>query len=142
MKTDKMLDKYFYIAGWVILGLLVLGILALKLSGMTLSEVVPPCTLYVITGYYCPGCGGTRAAVSLLRGNVLKSIFYHPIVLYATIFGGWFMISQTIERLSRHRLKIGMHYRNIYLWVALIIVLLNWIVKNLAIAIWGVSLMG
>ena len=142
MKTDKFLDTYFYIAGWVIIALLGLGVLALKVSGLTLSEVVPPCTLNAITGYYCPGCGGTRAAVALLRGKVLRSVFYHPIVLYAAVFGGWFMISQSIERLSRHRIQIGMHYRNIYLWIALVIVVLNCLVKNLAIALWGVSLMG
>ncbi len=45
--------------------------------------------------------------------------FYHPIVVYTAVFFGWFMLSQTIEKASRGRFAIGMHYRDIYLWIAL-----------------------
>lgn len=33
-------------------------------------------------GYYCPGCGGTRAFESLLYGHFIKSLIYHPFVIY------------------------------------------------------------
>jgi hypothetical protein len=35
-----------------------------------------------------------------------------------------------------------MHYRDIYLWIALAIVLLNWLVKNLFLAVFGIALLG
>ena len=104
----------------------------------------PPdgCVLHNLTGYYCPGCGGTRAIHALLHGHIVRSFFYHPIVVYTAVFFGWFMLSQTIEKASRGRLAIGMHYRDIYLWIALAIVLLNWLVKNLFLAVFGIALLG
>ena len=142
LRTDKTLDFSFYIIGWVCLILaLVLG-LAWK-SGYFLW-IFPPdgCVLHNLTGYYCPGCGGTRAIHALLHGHIVRSFFYHPIVVYTAVFFGWFMLSQTIEKASRGRLAIGMHYRDIYLWIALAIVLLNWLVKNLVLAVFGIALLG
>ena len=40
-----------------------------------------------VTGFYCPGCGGTRAVKYLLRAEVGRSIQYHPLVcLYGIRF--------------------------------------------------------
>ena len=142
LRTDKTLDFSFYIIGWVCLILaFVLG-LAWK-SGYFLW-IFPPdgCTLHNLTGYYCPGCGGTRAIHALLHGHIVRSFFYHPIVVYTAVFFGWFMLSQTIEKASRGRFAIGMHYRDIYLWIALAIVLLNWLIKNLFLAVFGIALLG
>ena len=51
------------------------------------------------------------------------------------------MVSQTIERLSRHRIRIGMKYRDLYLWIAIAIVTVNFIVKNLFLLVWGIDLL-
>ncbi len=86
LRTDKTLDFSFYIIGWVCLILaLVLG-LAWK-SGYFLW-IFPPdgCVLHNLTGYYCPGCGGTRAIHALLHGHIVRSFFYHPIVVYTAVF--------------------------------------------------------
>lgn len=52
------------------------------------------------------------------------------------------MISQTIERISRGKIHIGMHYRDLYLWIALVIAILNCLIKNLVLAVTGVALLG
>lgn len=135
MKTNKLLDQCFYIIGWVLLAVgLLVGILYIK--GMLPTIQMPPCMIHQMTGYYCPGCGGTRAVFALLHGKIITSLYYHPIVLYAVVVGGWFMISQTVERISRGKIRIGMHYRDLYLWLALAIVVVNCLVKNLILA-WG-----
>ena len=33
------------------------------------SPWLPPCGFYHLTGWYCPGCGGTRSVWCLLHGN-------------------------------------------------------------------------
>ena len=38
------------------------------------------CVIYRLTGFTCPGCGGTRAFEELLKGHVARSFLYHPLV--------------------------------------------------------------
>lgn len=100
-----------------------------------------PCVFHAVTGLYCPGCGGTRAVGMLLRGEVVLSFFYHPIVVYGGIIYIWFMISHTIESLSCHRLRIGMQYRNLYLYLALILVIINIAVKDVALTAFHIDIL-
>ena len=95
MKTGKLLDKCFYIIGWVFIAI---GAAAFLLyhAGILPSIRIAPCMIHSMTGYYCPGCGGTRATYALLHGKIITSLYYHPIVVYGVVVGGWFMISQTI----------------------------------------------
>ncbi len=37
------------------------------------------CPLKFVTGISCPGCGMTRAYLSLLHGDVKGAFFYHPL---------------------------------------------------------------
>ena len=46
---------------------------------------MPECFIHYITGYYCPGCGGTRAFDCFIHGQWIRSFFYHPAVLVAFI---------------------------------------------------------
>ncbi len=141
MFPDKKIDNGFYITGWICIIILVISSIIIKIMGVNLLMSIKPCAFSQLFNLYCPGCGGTRAFFALLRGDILRSLYYHPFDLYAITVCGWFMISQTIQRLSRDRIKIGMHFRPIYLWLALGIILVNWIVKNLFIIVGGIYLL-
>lgn len=130
MKFDPEIDRYMYIMGWIAVALFGGYFLLAALTGFDLAKHLPPCAFHLLTGYYCPGCGGSRAVSALLHGNFGESIYYNPFIMYGLVLGGWFMISQTIQRLSRNRIKIGMHYRNLYLYIALAIIIINCIIKN------------
>jgi hypothetical protein len=140
MKADKELDPFFYGIGWIFLILGTIYAVAHMGFGVDPLSKLPPCVFHAVTGYYCPGCGGSRAVAALFKGKLLRSLYYHPLVPYSAIVGGWFMLSQSVERLSRGKWKIGMHYRNIYLWIALALIILNCIVKNVILAVTGVAL--
>lgn len=133
MKVQKEYNTPFYYLGLAGLSVFLLAILVLHCLDLTFSDVIPPCYFHTITGYQCPGCGGTRAVMSMLQGKFLLSLFYHPAVLYVVVLYGWFLISQTIERISKHRIAIGLNYRNIYLFSVLFLIAGNWIVKNIMI---------
>lgn len=141
MQTDKKLDKYFYITGWIVIALITVLVMIVKINGIGILHKMPPCAFNKVTGLYCPGCGGTRATIALFRGQIIRSFRFHPFVLYGSVVGGWFMISQTIQRISKDMIKIGMHFRPVYLWIALAIVLINWLVKNAFILIGGIDLL-
>ena len=44
-----------------------------------------PCLFHFFTGFYCPGCGGTRAIRLLVQGDLAGSFLYHPFVLYMVL---------------------------------------------------------
>lgn len=44
------------------------------------------CPIYWITGVPCPGCGMTRALVSLLRGDIQGAFFMHPLIFVMPVF--------------------------------------------------------
>jgi Protein of unknown function (DUF2752) len=50
---------------------------------------LPGCTLNRMTGLYCPGCGGTRAASALMHGDVLQAAAYNLYFLLALPFVLW-----------------------------------------------------
>lgn len=37
------------------------------------------CPFALITGLPCPGCGMTRAVQSLIKGDILQSVFHNPL---------------------------------------------------------------
>lgn len=133
METNRKTDHNLYIAGLYIFSIIAVMIVIKKITGVTLADKIPPCMFHRITGYQCPGCGGTRAVLALFHGDIRQSLLYHPIVGYTVLLGGWFMISQTAEHMTKGRIRIGMHYRNIYLWIALGIVCVHFVTANLKI---------
>lgn len=92
---------------------------------------LPPCWFHMITGYYCPGCGGTRAFYALCHGQILRAAWYHPFVPYAAAVYLYFMATQAVERISRGNIPVGMRYHNYLVWTAVALIIGNCILKNI-----------
>ena len=45
-----------------------------------------PCPFKTISGIPCPGCGGTRAASSLLHGHAIEALETNPLSVLAVLF--------------------------------------------------------
>ena len=52
----------------------------------------PGCVFYTLTGYYCPGCGGTRSFILLSSGHIIKALYYNPIVPFGAVLLAAFYI--------------------------------------------------
>lgn len=128
-KRAKTLEEQLYLIGLVFL---VAGgaavFIYLKIYLPNASPI--PCVLHRFTGLYCPGCGGTRAVIALLEGHLLQSLWYHPLVLYTVVIYGGFMLTQTLERIPFCRCK-GWRFREWHLYGALVIIVINCILKNI-----------
>lgn len=141
MRQQEKEETALFYAGWAILAIAGVILVLLRLFPIPIQKLLLPCAVHTLLGVYCPGCGGTRAVAALLKGDLLTSFLCHPLVLYTAAAGGWFLISQTIERITRHRFRIGMKYRDGYVWAALIIVAVNFIVKNMLLIFWHIDLL-
>lgn len=141
MRQQEKEETALFYVGWALLAITGVIWVLLRLFPIPFQKLLLPCAVKTLLGIYCPGCGGTRAVISLLRGEFLTSFICHPLVLYTAVVGGWFLISQTIARVSGRRLNIGMKYRDGYVWAALVIVIANFIVKNLLLLLFHVDLL-
>ena len=81
-----------------------------------------PCLFHLLTGLYCPGCGGTRAVRAMAAGNLRLSFQYHPLVLYTAAV-------LTVELLS------------LFVYIAAGIIVVNWIGKNVLLVFFGIDLL-
>ena len=105
-----------------------------------LVKPLPPCVFHEFTGLYCPGCGGTRAVRFLIRGNVEKSFIYNPIVLYtviATFIFFAFVVKYKISGRCLNKDKIILPM----LYIGVVIMLLNWVVKDWFLVFRGIDLL-
>lgn len=48
---------------------------------------LPECMMYKFTGFYCPGCGNTRAVIALLHGDILLSLRQNAMIVTLIVCG-------------------------------------------------------
>jgi hypothetical protein len=137
------LKRFSRIAYYVCLGLLAaLGILCViaHFWGFQLAGRIPgKCVLHEMTGYYCPGCGGTRAVDALLKGQLVKSFLFHPVVVYTLAGMLAFVVSHTLNILTREKIP-AMMFRVQFFYVMIGVILLQWIIKNAIYFFTGVQI--
>lgn len=82
----------------------------IMIAVMLLQEysVLPsiPCGMKLVLHMYCPGCGGTRAVLSLLHGHFFQSLYYNP----AVILGGILMLAYEIGVIATLVKRNGKRY--------------------------------
>ena len=137
----ESIDDRLYIIGCCLLIAAPLVVAVYRYLRFRLPILTIPCLLRTFTGYYCPGCGGTRAVYALLHLHLWRSFCYHPMVPYAAAVYIWFMFSHTVEKLSHYKLRIGMKWNPIWLWIALAILLLNVLIKDGALLFFHADLL-
>lgn len=99
-----------------------------------------PCLFQLITGLYCPGCGGTRAVRALLAGNLGLSFQYHPLVPYAAAVLTVELASYGISRMTKNpRWYLG--HETLFIYIAAGIVAANWVFKNVMLVFFGIDLL-
>lgn len=76
---------------------------------------------------------------TLLEADLLASLWYHPVVLYGVVLYVCFMVTNGLAFLGVKHVR-PMKYRDGYLWGALILVVLNFIVKNVLLLGFGISM--
>jgi len=100
---------------------------------------LPPCLFHEYLGLYCPACGGTRSFLALLSGDILLSVYFHPIVLYAVCIIGIYLVLQTIDRL-RGKEVYTMPFSIGFVYAGIGLLLCNWIFRNILLLYFHIAL--
>lgn len=90
---------------------------------------------------YCPGCGGSRAVLALLRGNLIQSLKYNPIPF---LFLVYLFITTTLT--SVKLFSKGMYsFPRVHLGCSigvLAFIIMYSILRNYLWLIYGIDLLG
>ncbi len=82
------------LAGPIVCGCALAGAAALvAVVDPSETTLLPPCPWQTMTGWWCPGCGLTRATHHLLRGDVTASLRHNLLVIpvLVSIAVSWWM---------------------------------------------------
>lgn len=87
------------------------------------------CPFKNLTGYPCPGCGGIRATIQLLQGNIVEAFYINPLAVVAELLVLLGLFWWIVDKLrGTHSLnKITHKPLPTVVYVVLVVaVLLNW----------------
>ncbi len=112
------------------------GCLLLALVDPSRTAIAPPCPWLLLTGRWCPGCGGLRAGHALLTGDVRTALGFNALValalpLLAAAWAVWALRTWTSLKLPLPELR----RMPPAVWTALgILVAAFWVLRNLPVA--------
>ena len=95
----------------------------LKKVYLFLIRIKPRCLIRQVTGFDCPGCGGSHALWALMNGHPVKSFLYHPAVMTSVLLALYCIIFSVIRKKST--VKVG------HIYAVLIVTVVQWIIKTI-----------
>lgn len=134
---EKTLDDYIYIS--LMIACVLFASLFLVYHYFFSNIPISSCFIYENFGIYCPGCGCTRAFEALLHLDILTSVYYNPAVLYFAFIIFIYIVSQTLDRLLKHK-NFFMSFSNVYLYIGIGILIINCIVRNFLLYFYHIRL--
>lgn len=106
-----------------------LFVLSVYLTADSPIHRVGDCVIRDFIGIYCPGCGGTRAVMALLQGDVFASFIYYPLLsvtlLLTLYWDGVLVLSLIRKNTALYR------FAPWQIWLSVpILLLVQWILRN------------
>ena len=96
------------------------------------TGMYPPCPFRALTGYYCPGCGSTRATHQLLHGHVGNALRLNPLMVISLP-----LLAYAVAAAKWPGIQVGWIRRitSTPAWplAILVVVVLYWLLRNLPI---------
>jgi hypothetical protein len=119
-------------------GFMMFAVMILQKMGVIFS---PPCGLLTMFHVYCPGCGGTRALFSLLKGHFLQSFYYNPAVLLGAALILYYEIAVMVT-LVKNNGKIYYYNKPTLVYVYIAVVLGYAVVRDILLVGYDIDLLG
>ncbi|MGC4016667.1 MAG: DUF2752 domain-containing protein [Luteolibacter sp.] len=104
------------------------GFFFLRASLPKLARWVPPCGFRRWTGWWCPGCGGTRCTMRLIHGDVAGAWAMNPLaMILGGAFAGWMLLGLVCEWRGRRMPAMPSWLA----WFLPTLILVFWLARNL-----------
>ncbi len=89
------------------------------------NHLAPKCTFWLLTGYYCPGCGSQRAIHSFLNGRIWEGIQYNYLLLPLLAYLILILIAPKSGRLSQALTS------STACWILFGVIIAWWVIRNI-----------
>lgn len=99
------------------------------------------CGFRIRNGIYCPGCGGTRALIALLEGDLIQSFRYNPLTFLVLMDVFLMTLFSIIERATKRK-HLFVRLRLIYNIGLLLFIGVYFIFRNYLWVVQGIDLLG
>ena len=64
----------------------------IRLFDLRLTGILGACQYQRLTGWRCPGCGGTRMVEALLDGRIGEALYYNPLIFALILLAAAFLL--------------------------------------------------
>ncbi|HPJ79837.1 MAG: DUF2752 domain-containing protein [Prolixibacteraceae bacterium] len=115
---------------WFLMLLVVAAALLFFILDPVKSPLFPKCPFYVLTGWYCPGCGSQRAVHSFLHGRFNDVVAYNFLVFPAALLILYHYVHRWLNHLLGWQLPDILYMKNTPR-VILVVVSVFWIARNI-----------
>ena len=112
----------------LIIGTVVAGMLLLYFFFDARQYPFPRCPFYVVTNFYCPGCGSQRALSSLLHGEIAQALHNNCLLVF---FIPFLLYSAFVQLRSGGNKPVLLFYNPLFVRIVLIFVISFWMLRNL-----------
>ena len=102
----------------------------IRIVDPTSTAFFPSCPFRALTGYWCPGCGSTRATNQLLKGDISAAFGLNPLFVLSlpvAIYAIGYLASGALRGRSLPRLFVPSKV----IWVYLFVIVAFGVLRNL-----------
>jgi hypothetical protein len=106
--------------------------LALYFIDPSRQSLFPQCQFHRLTGWWCPGCGGTRALHQLLHGEFVAAFLLNPLLVLALPVLAYWLVRVAVAERTGRRLPFFRWHRA-WGWGLLLLVALFFVARNVSL---------
>ncbi len=83
------------------LALALAAVAVIRLFDLRLTGLLGACQFQRLTGWRCPGCGGTRMVEALLDGRIREAVYYNPFLFLLALLAAAFLLFMLLRTLRK-----------------------------------------